>query len=224
MIIKKNIKFEKSFRNQSVIGQFDLQDENEIEEVFEFDLNLPENWKLGVIVGNSGTGKTTIAKDFFGFNVENKEHDDSKSVLDLFPAKTSLSEITKILTLVGFASPRSWLKPYHVLSNGEKMRVDLALELLSGKKEIIFDEFTSVVDRDVAKTMCLVINKILKFSDVKIILVSCHFDILNFLDTDWIFNTNEMSLDLHKKKDYIANSKFSDAIKVYGDCLKNITI
>lgn len=80
------------------------------------------------------------------------------------------------------------------------MRVQLAMALLSDEEIIVFDEFTFVVDRDVAKTMCLVINKSIKYNKNKqIILILPHFDILNFLDTDWIFNTNSMKLQLGKK-------------------------
>lgn len=180
MKIVKSTIFTNSFRNQSV-------------------MQLPENWKLGVIVGNSGTGKSTIAKEMFNYT-EPKAKDENKSVLDLFDTKTELKEITHILTLVGFASPKSWLKSYSVLSNGEKMRVDLALELLSSKQCIVFDEFTSVVDRNVAITMCQVINKLLPKINKQILLISCHSDILHYLDTDWIYDTNALELALEKKK------------------------
>ena len=37
-----------------------------------------------------------------------------------------IKEITGLFTAVGFSSPPSWVKPYHVLSNGEQFRCDLA--------------------------------------------------------------------------------------------------
>jgi len=197
--IVKTSKYVDSFRNQSVIGQYDLDFvNNEIKE--EWNVELPTQWKLGVIVGNSGTGKTTLAKEIFNYVDVIKEKLGNESILDLFEKTTSLKEITHILTLVGFASPKSWLKPYKVLSNGEKMRVDLALALLSAKKMIVFDEFTSVVDRNVAITMCQVINKILPKIDKQLLLISCHEDVLYYLDTDWIYDTNVMELTLEKKK------------------------
>ena len=54
-----------TFRVASIRGTFDLQDEN-IEERFVGSIDLPEDWQIGIIVGNSGTGKTTIAKGLFG--------------------------------------------------------------------------------------------------------------------------------------------------------------
>jgi ABC-type dipeptide/oligopeptide/nickel transport system ATPase subunit len=60
-------------------------------------------------------------------------------------------EITKALSSVGFASPPDWLKSYDCLSQGEKMRVDIARALCLDKQLIVFDEFIIVVDREIAK-------------------------------------------------------------------------
>ena len=54
----------KSFRVASVMGTYDLQTEH-INERFVGDIDLPENWNVGLIVGRSGTGKTTIATELF---------------------------------------------------------------------------------------------------------------------------------------------------------------
>jgi ABC-type glutathione transport system ATPase component len=57
-----------------------------------------------------------------------------------------------ITGLAAEASPPSWIKPYSILSNGEKFRCDLARALLGDKKRVWFDEFKSVVDRTVARS------------------------------------------------------------------------
>ena len=62
-IIRKNTP-KQSFRVKSVMGTFDLQTHN-IEERFKGSFDLSNDWQIGVIVGNSGTGKTTIAKELF---------------------------------------------------------------------------------------------------------------------------------------------------------------
>lgn len=148
--IVKEINPKKTFRVASVMGSFDLQSEN-VKETFAGDLKLPEKWQIGLIVGNSGTGKTTIAKELFpDAYITNFEYT-HETILDDMPEHCSVQEITKAFNAVGFSSPPSWLKPYAVLSNGEKMRCDLARAILSEQNLFVFDEFTSVVDRTIAK-------------------------------------------------------------------------
>ncbi len=142
----------KSFRVASVMGKFDLSS-NKIEEHFEGEITPPEKWNIGLIVGPSGTGKTTIAKELFPKLLKELESFKYKApcILDDMPKECSVEDISKAFNSVGFSSPPSWLKPYSALSNGEKMRVDLARHILTGEKLFLFDEFTSVVDRQVAQ-------------------------------------------------------------------------
>ena len=138
----------KTFRVASVMGTYDLQS-NSVQEHFVGDIALPDEWSVGLIVGNSGTGKTTIAKELFPDAYITQFEYTHESILDDMPQGRSVDDIVKTLSSVGFASPPSWLKPYAVLSNGEKMRCDLARAILSDKDLFVFDEFTSVVDRTV---------------------------------------------------------------------------
>lgn len=188
-IIKKN-KVDKTFRVAKVMSDFDVSIEHSNEH-FEGKINLPDEWNIGLICGGSGTGKTTIVNELFKDNlITNFEYDDN-SVLDNMPNDVTTEEIEKMFYAVGFGSVPSWLKPYKVLSNGEKMRVDLARALLE-KDFIVFDEFTSVVDRQVAKTACIAINKAIKNTNKKFIAVSCHKDIIEWLQPDWMFDTDIM--------------------------------
>tara|TARA_R110002167_G_scaffold242818_2_gene448398 strand:+ start:539 stop:1627 length:1089 start_codon:yes stop_codon:yes gene_type:complete len=190
-IIKKH-KPVKTFRVQSIIDTYDLKTD-EIKEQFEGCINPSENWQIGLIVGKSGTGKTTIAKQLFSeVIVENYDYN-AKSVLDDMPEHNSVSEICKAFNSVGFSSPPSWLKPYSVLSNGEKMRCDLARAILTDNKIFAFDEFTSVVDRNVAKIGSLAMQKAIRKTDKKFIAVTCHHDVEDWLMPDWVFNTDDMT-------------------------------
>ena len=142
--------------------------------------------------GGSGTGKTTIAKELFGDQMISGFEYNAKSVVDDMPKNCDMAEIEKMFYSVGFGSVPSWMKPYSVLSNGEKMRVDLARALLE-KDFVVFDEFTSVVDRQVAQTASLAISKAIRRSQKRFIAVSCHSDIIEWLEPDWVFDTNEMT-------------------------------
>lgn len=190
-IIKKSTKFEKTNRNEFVCKMYDISFD-EIKDEFLVNFETDFDWNIGLIVGQSGTGKSTIAKEKFKDFYLFKEHkwDDKKSVIDNFDENIKTEKIIESLTKVGFSSPLNWLKPYHLLSNGQKMRVDLARLLLEKNETVIFDEFTSVVDRDVAKITSLAVSDFIRKNNYKFIAVSCHYDIIEWLKPDWIFDTN----------------------------------
>jgi predicted acetyltransferase len=190
--IIKESKPSKTFRVASVIGKFDLQSENIVEH-FKGDINIPEQWQVGLIVGKSGTGKTTIAKQLFKDAYITSYEYTKETVLDDMPKECSVEEITSAFNSVGFSSPPSWLKPYSVLSNGQKMRVDLARAILEEQKFFVFDEFTSVVDRNVAQIGSFAMQKAIRKTDKKFIAVTCHFDVQDWLMPDWVFNTDTMT-------------------------------
>ena len=145
------------------------------------------------------------------------------------PKHCTINEITNTFNSVGLGSVTSWLKPYHVLSNGEKMRVNLAYNLLSNTDLIVFDEFTSVVDRDIAKTTSLAVQKNIRRTNKKFIAISCHFDIINWLMPDWVYNTDDGSFfSKLTGENQSLNSKYiksqTDLVRKYGKHLANITI
>jgi ABC-type ATPase with predicted acetyltransferase domain len=133
-------------------------------------------------------------------------------------------EITKTLCIVGFASPPDWLKAYDCLSQGEKMRVDIARALCLTQNEIVFDEFTSVVDREIAKVSAYAISKAVRRSKKKFIAVTCHYDVVDWLDPDWVFSTDTMEFSRKKESGRPLSSKFIGAAQAFGRCFGNITI
>jgi len=193
-IVKKS-EPKQTFRVASVMGKFDLQS-NKIEERFTGSIDIPDNWQIGMIIGKSGSGKTTIAKQLFPESYFQSFEWGNNSILDDMPENCSVEQITRMFNSVGFSSPPSWLKPYDVLSNGEKMRVDLAKALLSEKELLVFDEFTSVIDRQIAQIGSFAVQKAIRKTTKQFIAVSCHYDIEDWLLPDWVFDTNDMTFRL----------------------------
>lgn len=157
----------------------------------EWNVELPlsdRDWNIGMIVGPSGCGKTIIAKKMFkrhlmqGFNWEK-----NKSIIDNFPKQMSIKDIVTLLSSVGFSSPPSWVRPYHVLSTGEQFRVNMARMLAGNTDLTVVDEFTSVIDRTVAQIGSHAIAKTVRKRKQKFIAVTCHYDIINWLQPDWIY-------------------------------------
>ena len=193
-----------TFRVKSVMSSYDMTT-NAVKEHFVGDIDLPAEWNVGLIVGRSGSGKTTIARELFGDCIVDGYEYTHESILDDMPQGASVQDIATALTSVGFASPPSWLKPYSALSNGEKMRCDLARAILEKRDMFVFDEFTSVVDRTVAQIGSLAIQKAIRRGGQKFIAVSCHDDIEQWLMPDWVFNTDTMTFSIKSREEQKKN-------------------
>jgi GNAT superfamily N-acetyltransferase len=230
-----------SFRVRQVAGMFDLTVEPALRESFRAEIpSLDEPWSIGVIVGPSGSGKTSLARAAFGPALyEPTPWPTDRAVIDCL-GELPIKQLTRTLTAVGLSSPRTWLKPYAVLSNGERFRCELARALLlkgdagmkcdggkgrggDGEKEgelevvrasalvppsplrpvppslppmLVFDEFTSVVDRTVARIGSAAVSKAIRggIVNVRFVAVTCHEDVVRWLGPDWVLDMSGPSL------------------------------
>jgi len=193
--LKEN-KYEPTFRTEQICGIYDLSPEKKLTKEFNFDIDLNFDWQVGIIVGTSGSGKTSLAKELFKDSyVREYQWESNTAFVNEFDKSVSIKEITKCLANVGFSSPPLWLLPYSALSTGQQFRADIVRSLLENKDTVCFDEFTSVVDRDVAKIGSHCVQKFVRKTNKKFVAVSCHYDIIDWLEPDWVFdvNTNQMS-------------------------------
>ncbi len=187
-----------SFRVQQAAGMFDLPLAERVSQRFEVELpDRDEEWSIGLIVGPSGSGKSTVARAAFGDSLdEAAAWDDGLAVIDGF-GETPVRKVVELFTAVGFGSPPSWVKPYRVLSGGERFRCDLARALARSCEEpgapadvIAFDEFTSVVDRNVARVCSAAIAKQVRSGVIpaRFVAVTCHYDVAEWLEPDWVLD------------------------------------
>lgn len=219
-----------SFRAKSITDLFTIEQAN-LAERFCGSIDIEgRDWNVGLIVGGSGTGKSTIARECFGDVIVDGFDYAAPSVIDDMPADFTAKQVGEIFTSVGFASPPSWLKPYGVLSNGEKMRVDLARAIMERGELFAFDEFTSVVDRQVARTGSAAIAKAVRKRGGQFIAITCHHDVIEWLEPDWIFDTDRQQFFFAqentsglKSASTFSRLKAAHAL-TSGDALRNITI
>jgi len=224
-----------SFRVRQVAGMFDVPLAEKLTERFTVDVpDLGEPWQIGLIVGPSGSGKSSVARHVFGDRVyQAGGWSPDRAVVDDF-GDAPIKSITGLLTAVGFSSPPSWIKPYDVLSGGEKFRCDLAKALsrgfaasaelgtrsaelqtddaptTSGSSEfrapsseldtVVFDEFTSVVDRHTAQIGSAAAAKSIRAGHVRcrFVAVTCHYDVEAWLEPDWTIDMATRTL--HRRR------------------------
>lgn len=220
-IVKKS-ELASTFRIVSIMSMFDMSIQN-VTERFTGSIPIEKSeWNIGVISGASGTGKTTIARYLWPDHyVEKYEYSDA-AIVDAMP-NSEVGEIARTFNSVGFASPPSWLKPYAVLSTGEQMRVDLARAILEKREMVVFDEFTSTINRDVAKIGSHAIAKAVRRMNRRFIAVTCHDDVIEWLEPDWHFNTDEMRFFFANCTDPTSKSPFTNT-KDFGHYSGNIII
>jgi hypothetical protein len=189
--IIRSVSVAPSARLAQVLGMFDVSPlANSIQE-WDVEFNLPEKWNVGVIVGPSGSGKTTVAGELFGNSIAGDfSWPQDKSILDGFPPGLGVRDIVGLLSSVGFSSPPAWVRPFQVLSNGQQFRVTLARTLaeamIDGKPKLL-DEYSSVVDRTVARIGSAAVAKTVRRSALQFIAVTCHYDVLDWLEPDWVY-------------------------------------
>ena len=145
-------------------------------------------WNVGLIVGPSGSGKTTLARDLWG--IPEPFEWTARSVIDDFSTDVSIETISKVCQAVGFNTIPAWMRPFHVLSNGEQFRVTLARHLIESRDPIVIDEFSSVVDRQVAKIASHAVQKHVRRSGRRFLAVTCHYDVEDWLQPDWVFDVS----------------------------------
>lgn len=189
-------KIDLSIRSRQICGMYDLPLNNTSK--LEWNINAPiedKKWNIGLIIGPSGSGKSTIANHLWKNEIQKTYTWDSNSVIDDFSKDIDIEKISEICGAVGFNTIPAWLRPYKVLSNGEKFRVSLARSIIESESITVIDEFTSVVDRQTAKIGSHAVQKYIRRNDKQFVGISCHYDIIDWLQPDWIIDASKQTFE-----------------------------
>lgn len=186
-----------SFRCNKAADSLDIDVSKKLTHHFKVSADVTSDFSIGLIVGASGSGKTTLAKQIWGDEVFNEKLDMSRPVIDQFPKSWKYDECAKALSGVGLTSVPCWIRPAHTLSNGQRARAEAALQMASDEF-IVIDEWTSVVDRTVAKVMSHCVAKNARRNNKRVVLLSCHYDVAEWLQPDWIIDCNKQTYTEHR--------------------------
>ena len=227
--VRNKTKDFESYRAKRVKSLFNAENGSEFNLDADLDIDDDE-WQIGLIVGPSGTGKTSMGKAIFeGVGITDVYEGWSKDnpIIDDISPEGSFNSVTGALASVGLGDVPSWLRPFHALSNGQQFRAGLARSVVEAKDKTIIDEFTSVIDRQIAKIGALAFQKAWRRTEGKrVVLLACHYDIIEWLQPDWVFDTGtgKLKKETSLEKDRNLSSKFGRSTVVTGNILKNIII
>lgn len=178
-------------RLRQIAGALDLDDPSHSR--FTASVDMPDQldqqaWTIGAIVGPSGSGKSSLARQLWPQHTARQpDWPANVAVADAFPEHMTASEVSDLLTRMGLASVPTWIRPHHCLSNGEQFRADMARLVADDTPTTVVDEFTSLVDRTVARATSHTVGKAIRNStDRRFVAVTCHYDVLDWLQPDWI--------------------------------------
>jgi len=186
----------KTFRCMKAANSLDIDAEQKSVHRFKVDADITTAFNVGLIVGASGSGKTTLASSIYGPDAFRTVLNLALPVVDQFPEKYSYDECAAMLCGVGLTAVPCWIRPAFTLSNGQRARAECALQLARDDQPLTtIDEWTSVVDRTVAKVMSFCVQKHARRVNRQIVLLSCHYDVIDWLNPDWVIDCNRQEFN-----------------------------
>jgi ABC-type ATPase involved in cell division len=170
-----------------------IRSKYDIRDYVETPVKIPDLPQEGIvlIVGTSGSGKSTILRSLGSSQAVLV--DPNTTVIENFSTAERGEEL---LLAVGLRSIPAWFRPPSTLSNGERHRFEMAMALDQGIQCI--DEFTSVVDRDTAKALAYSVRQYYDRNPGTLYIASCHRDIIDWLDPDYIYDTDMQELSARR--------------------------
>jgi energy-coupling factor transporter ATP-binding protein EcfA2 len=179
-------------------------------------IDVETEFNVGMIYGASGSGKSSLARHMFGEDaLKPVEIDPTKAVIDQFPEDMSYDDRQNLLNSIGLSQVPCWIKPIGLLSNGQQERAKVALNLAVKKDLYVFDEWTSVVDRNVAKVMSHAVQKYARRNGKRVILISCHNDVFEWLNPCFFIDCNTQSYQDRRadRQGYVRSEKLEFTVR-----------
>lgn len=105
----------KGYRAARVRSMFNVTEDDGSSHTVDVDLPIEgEKWQIGLVVGPSGTGKTTIGRELLGGGKLHQgfEWDPEKPIIEQIGPGKDFGDVTGALSAVGLGTVPSWLRPF----------------------------------------------------------------------------------------------------------------
>ncbi|UQS83962.1 hypothetical protein [Bombilactobacillus thymidiniphilus] len=187
-------------------------------------LDLIKDAQITCISGPSGSGKSLIGRTIekrYGYSKVPLKVENEIPIIESLnvPFEKSLY----YLNMVGLSEAYLYLTPYENLSTGQQFRYYLAQILLSGVSKVLIDEFTSFLDRDTAQIVSYNLQKVIRKSELSIVVITTNDDLEKYLQPDVHVKLNEFSkISIIKNNHDGGNYPFSSDIEVVNGSYDDI--
>lgn len=178
MKVKKTVYVEPNTTNIAAAEAFGISGMREFEL---FNLEIPTDWDVLYITGESGSGKTSIAREL-GMG-EPQQIDTKKIICE--GLNLPLKESLEVLSAVGLSDASAFLTTYENLSDSQQARFRIAYEVVNTTGIVFVDEFLSTLDRETAKPVAYAVQKFVRRLNRKLVCITAHNDLEPYLKPDY---------------------------------------
>jgi ABC-type lipoprotein export system ATPase subunit/GNAT superfamily N-acetyltransferase len=171
---------------------------------FVFELSVGD---VVYVTGDSGSGKSLLLRVLkeelakisdFGRVVDFRDVEVKDEDILVESVGRDFDEAVKILSFVGLNDAFLFLRKFGELSDGQKYRFKLA-KLLSSGDTLIVDEFCSLLDRDTAKVIAYLYQKICRQMGKTLVVATAHTDLFYDLNPD-VYIRKKFGADVEYKR------------------------
>lgn len=205
--------------------KYDINESHSAE--IHLDFKYDPTYRITAIIGGSGTGKSTLLREWFNTKSTEFEFSHNDSIFEqIYDNVCDFEKTCQLLFDVGLSSVPVWKNNYAQLSNGEKLRFEIAYKISSSDKTIYVDEFTSMLDRQVAKNLTLKIRELVEKYDKNLVISTAHFDVLDWIKVDRLIDTTTKKAYTPQASQHLTHTIWKSIVyqEICGAYLSNITI
>ncbi|MGQ9650858.1 MAG: AAA family ATPase [Phycisphaerae bacterium] len=156
-----------------------------------------------LIVGPSGAGKTLLIREIarrapMSQVVGDMDMPADVPVLDAVAPTRPINEAIGLLTACGLGEPWLWMRPFDVLSDGERFRARLARAVSLGRRNgqrgvLLCDEFGSLLHERLAKAVAFNLRKLAARERLAVVVATSREDIEPDLHPDCVIRLSRQS-------------------------------
>src|SRR5699024_4267982 len=196
--------------HKEVLDDFGISRETKTVDI---DLEIPNDFDVLYITGESGSGKSLILNTAFTETEINEEEFENTQLIKLGDC---VDATLRVLNMLGIGDAALLTLYPSQLSDSQRSRARIAKMVIDGNKEIVLDEFLSTLDRTTAKSVAYNIQKVMRLLDIKLVVATAHSDLTNYLKPNIVVKgrafPSEFNVKIYNDSDFLDNPIINDIV------------